>query len=624
MTRKFIALDTETIRGKAFLLSSAVAVYRIAGWADFIKAVMPLGADFVWYNLDYDVTGLMAHLPGKTAKELYYRGRAVVPGGTCRYIPNKFFAFQPSSHKRTPFRFYDLYSFFQMSLEEAAKKYLPAQCRKAELPPDFWEDFDESKYAANRELVDAYCMQDSIVLQALADMFFEAIEAANLQCKHYYSPASLAKRYLHQTMGRRKLDLVEWMPTLEKAYFGGRIECHQRGYFPDVTVYDLKSAYPAVMRELPDFRHPRLWYSRQPEAPFYIAECRVETGKPLLPIRSHNRILFPAWRGQQCVITNWEIDMVRRWHGNVEIKKVLNIECPADAVMRAPIDRLYEKRALGGMQKQVFKLVLNSLYGVFAQKVKRWRPVSDVCVAEFLRRRVRQDMVRLFVDRQALKCPEAGRHWERNCRCETCQQTRRVMRAVGRSRLFELGGDWEVGFFARHPMRTQTSNMLYAIYTTAGVRVRLTDVIMQHAGAFVAAATDSVMMLETMPETSGIGGWEKQYSGWACVVGSGVYQTAEAVKFRGFETRMDLMAALRETAGLTIAIPQTRRESLARFSRPMFTFGPSVSLNLITDTEKLLRVDFDAKRFWFDKLNAGKELTERNFQSRPFLLGREI
>lgn len=622
--RRFVALDTETIEGRAFLLSTATGVYPIAGFADFVRIASGLGSDFVFYNLDYDITGLLAYLPPTVNRELYYKGRVAVDGGVIRYIPKKFFAFLPSSHKARPVRCYDLYSFFQMSLDAVAKKFLPETVRKVELPAGWWDDFTYDKYMANREMFDAYATQDAVVLQALSDKFFGAVDKAGLNVRHFYSPASLAKRYLYQTVGRRKVNLAEWMPFLEKAYFGGRIETWQRGFFPDVTIYDLKSAYPAVMRQLPDFRFPRLWFSAKPETPYYIARCRVQCSKPLIPFRSHNKIIFPTWTGNVATVTNWEIELVRRWGGDVSIEKVLNIDVPLDNVLQRPIDELYARRALGGMEKQVYKLVLNSLYGVFAQKVKRWRPVSDVAVAEYLRRRVRADSLSLFINRQAARCVESGRYWERKCGCSVCKQTRRIVRAVGRSRLFELSGDWDIGFYARYPMRTLTSNMLYAIYTTAGARVRLSDVMMQYASSFIAAATDSVMMLETMPETAGIGGWEKQYTGWLCMVGSGVYQTDAAVKFRGFDTSVDLLATLRQTDGLMIPIRQTRRESLARFARPVFDFGQPVSLNAMSDADKLLRVDFDTKRFWFDKLLSGRQLTEGTYQSRPLKLGREL
>lgn len=622
--RYFTALDTETIDGRAFLLSTAKGVYPLSGFDDFIRITSELGADFVFYNLDYDITGLLVYLPSAVNRELYYKGRVPIVGGTVRYIPKKYFAFIPTSHKSRSIRCYDLYSFFQMSLDAVAKKFLPDTVRKQELPPDWWSDFSYDKYLAHKEMFDRYAVQDAVVLQSLADKFFSAVDEAGLTVRHFYSPASLAKRYLYQTVGRRKVNLTEWLPYLEKAYFGGRIETWQRGYFPDVTIYDLKSAYPAVMRQLPDFRFPRLFYSDQPETPYYIARCRIKTGKPLIPFRSHNKIIFPTWHGNAATITNWEVEMIRRWGGDVTVEKVLNIDVPTDNVLQRPIDDLYAKRALGGMEKQVYKLVLNSLYGVFAQKIKRWRPVSDAAVAEYLRRRVRADSLSLFINRQAAQCIEAGRYWERKCSCSVCKQTRRIVRAVGRSRLFELSGDWDIGFFARYPMRTLTSNMLYAIYTTAGARVRLTDVMMRHASSFIAAATDSVMMLNTMPETEGIGGWEKQYQGWLCMVGSGVYQTSAVVKFRGFDTSVDLLAALRSADGLTIPITQTRRESLARFARPVFDFGQPFSLNSMSDADKLLRVDFDTKRFWFEKLLTARQLTEGTFQSRPLILGREL
>jgi hypothetical protein len=624
--RKFLALDTETIQGKAFMLTAgnAEAPYMIESWDSFAAIVPELGAhDFVFYNLDYDATALLAHIDQNRARQLYYTGQVELGGSRINYIPKKFFSITDKAGGQ--YRCYDLYSFFQMSLDAAVSKFLPGVEGKAILPQDFWKDFDREKYFRNKTIFDRYAVQDAKILQQLVDKFFLSVETAGLRCLHYYSPASLSKKYIRRKLGRTAPDLREYMPLLERAYFGGRIECHRRGYFPAVNIYDIKSAYPAVMRELPDFRFPRLWYSKGPESQWYLAECRVKSESPLLPYRHRNKIYFPSWAGQSAVVTNWELAQLQRYGADVTVSRVLNIGCESDNVLRPIVDELYDKRAAGGMDKQVYKLVLNSLYGVFAQKVRRWQPITGRAVSEWINRRQRAGALNWFLIGQAAKCRESARYWEKNCSCAICQQTRRLVRASGKYKQFELRGDFDLGFFAQFPGRSARSNMLFALFTTAGVRVRISDYIQSQGGKFIACATDSIMTEGELELSDGIGGLELQYQGPLTLVGSGVYQTTAGVKFRGFEAQTDLIGQLRGSRSRFITVPQTQRHSLARYSCASDHFmADLLPLNLLYESRKKLDIDFDKKRFWLDSPQKPCNLTDRSFDSRALKLGPEL
>jgi hypothetical protein len=624
--RKFLALDTETINGKAFFVSHAEGFLEpLESFSQFVSFVRSLpSTDFVFYNLDYDVTGLLSHIPEKILKSIYFRGCETFGKFQIRYLPKKHF--QIMQPNKPTLNFYDLFSFFQMSLDAVAQKYLPEGFRKNKLEPNYFVNFTYEKFSADRERFSAYAVQDAIVLQKLTDDFFEAVNASGYTCRHYYSPASLAKKALRRHFGTLKPLPEEVLPTIEKSYFGGRIECWQKGNFPAANIYDIKSAYPSAMRDLPDFRAPEFTLSKQIQSKYFLMTARVWTDKPLLPYRLDGVIYFPKWNGNVATFTSLEYDLLRRNGASVEPITVLNIDCPDTRPLRDMVDDLYARRSLGGMEKQVYKLILNSLYGVFAQKLLRWKEVSDAAVFSHIMRKCKANALSLFVQSQATICPEAIRHYENKCRCETCKETRRVLMTAGKARTFELRGGFDVGFFKRRPSRAVHSNLLYATFTTSAVRVRLADLMQTSGVSIIGGATDSVILSGTLPETDGLGGLEKQYSGRVVMVGSGVYQTDVATRFRGFSGGIDLISLLSRAKRAYIDVPQSFRVSMGkqfRYSENLFLPKDS-RLNIISSGSKTLSLNFDNKRIWPKKVEHGYELLSMQFSSEAHILGKTL
>src|SRR5678815_2911572 len=98
---KFVALDTETYKGKAFLLSTSTEAILIASFRDFQNILFryPKKTRFVFYNLDYDISALVKFLPRRIAAQIYL-DRTVKYGSVwLRYIPGKVFSIVKDGRK---------------------------------------------------------------------------------------------------------------------------------------------------------------------------------------------------------------------------------------------------------------------------------------------------------------------------------------------------------------------------------------------------------------------------------------------------------------------------------------------------------------------------------------------
>ena len=154
-------------------------------------------------------------------------------------------------------------------------------------------------------------------------------------------------------------------------YYGGRVEVFN--FNPQkVKVYDINSLYPTVMRnnlypinmrvEKPnlDILDKELFYVK---AVIDIEEQFI----PPLPIKFNNKLIFPTGR-----IEGWfyspELNLVK--NNVIEIKEAYSFEC--DYLFKSFVDHYWrlrkELKEQGNGLESVYKLILNSLYGKFAQK----------------------------------------------------------------------------------------------------------------------------------------------------------------------------------------------------------------------------------------------------------------
>ena len=170
-----------------------------------------------------------------------------------------------------------------------------------------------------------------------------------------------------------------------EGYYGGRTEAFERGYFNNMNYYDVNSLYPSCMKdhEFPDPNTHRvthkntLEYIQNYEGISLVKVFCPSLQFPLLPFRT-DKLIFP-------------IGEFTSWQSHVELREALKLGYKIKKVYKThyykstcrPFDdyvtKFYDlKNKLKGDPRRIIaKLLLNSLYGKFAQKFEgrdNWVP----------------------------------------------------------------------------------------------------------------------------------------------------------------------------------------------------------------------------------------------------------
>jgi hypothetical protein len=165
-----------------------------------------------------------------------------------------------------------------------------------------------------------------------------------------------------------------------RSYFGGRFEILQRGFIGEAHLYDINSAYPFAITQIPDLSDGR-WIQRKsihPEANIgffrIIADIPDIKHIPPFPFRVNGSLIFPSGKFETYVT----LDELRA------CDKAVNYEI-LDSWQFIPksnyypyklfIENLYDKRLELKEKKDPLqlpiKIILNSIYGKTGQKVNK-------------------------------------------------------------------------------------------------------------------------------------------------------------------------------------------------------------------------------------------------------------
>lgn len=629
---KYHALDTETINGKAFLLSAVDGVHEIHDFFDFVTALRTFcegtrkTACFAWFNLDYDATGLFKHLPVDTVRELFVKTRAKWRGVGLEYLPGKYLKV---SYRGFTFYHYDVYAFFQMSLDAASAKFLKDMPQKRKVSKRALKSLTWKKYRAKKAYWDKYAIQDAYVLQRLVDELAAGLAAIGHTGRNIYSPGYVAKKFLQRKRVSFGWSAPEYAALAEKAYHGACVEVYQRGYFPHAYSYDLKSAYPAALAELPNFEKASYSFDKEQTCDHYFVKARVwmkEHAFYLLPHVIGGVVRFPRFNGQIAYLSNEEVNCLRFWGDKVEPLEYLNIRVPVDEKPYAAIaSELFEKRKAGGMQGLVYKLILNSMYGITAEKRAVYRKLS---VWQSVQKSLAEQTYyanQQFVIDQSRHCPSARWWWMKNCSCDICQDTRTIMRrcrAYKGKQLVEMNG----ALYAVKEFNGVMANTAVAAKITAITRVRMYWLkrCAVTSKNLVACFTDSIKTLAPIGRAylgSGLGDLAPEIIDEPLtLLGCGVYEHGEIVKLRGFHYKGSLRNLLkRQSNRRVLKVPSTSRlTGLELIHEKGSEFG---DLNVIIEDSKSLNINFDSKRIWPRNWKNAGEVLRTNMKSKPLDFG---
>lgn len=276
-------------------------------------------------------------------------------------------------------------NYFRTSLKELGKTF---NLEKLDFSIDE-EGLNEIKNITDR--AKTYCYRDVEIVEKVV---IDLIKFMSYQCKFSYTIASVSFNiFRHGFYDCEKSPVIMHKnPEFEKlerlAYYGGRTECFKIGIFHDIYKLDINSMYPSVMlnNDYPielvkhikeTINNKKLLHRLIQENKYLIiAKIKVKIDYPKTPYHENDKpdkkFLFPI--GEFTSFLCQPEIMILEEKEIIEVYDVLIYN--KYPVFTKFVSHFYELRLKYKTEKnevmQYFcKIVLNSLYGKFAQKTKK-------------------------------------------------------------------------------------------------------------------------------------------------------------------------------------------------------------------------------------------------------------
>lgn len=234
----------------------------------------------------------------------------------------------------------------------------------------FHNDYDTYKNYLEHDVISLYEVIEKA--ETVFDIDFWPVTIASL------SMWTFRKQFLEHNIFKNKLknDTDEFFT---ESYAGGRVECFKAGYYEKVYVYDINSLYPSVMSnaDIPICLPIKTYQYYYKSCGFYKVEFNQTNRQypPVLWEKTKNGLEF-VYKGIGTFYYK-ELNLLRRMGGSFKV--IEGYIYPKTAkVFKKFVDYFYGKRMdyQGTSMDFCFKILLNSLYGKFAQKCKTTKLVK--------------------------------------------------------------------------------------------------------------------------------------------------------------------------------------------------------------------------------------------------------
>lgn len=561
-------LDTETQDGRAVLVATDRASLSWPRSFDQIARFLVAHGRRYWaYNMDYDARACLAFCPRSVLSALAFSQRAVLGKWRLFYLPRK--VLRVSDGKRHA-NIFDVSQFFPGGLDDQARQTLKE--RKLELPSGWITRMGWALGRYPKRVID-YCVRDADLARRLGEYVRGQFEAFGVNFDRPISSGSLFRQHfgdrMHFNCG------PDESRQFRLTYAGGRIEVVKRGFVRGlVTLWDINSAYPAVLAELLDPKRCDLRHTKRMTDGVQIGAYLIRAKFP------ETDYVGPVAVKDDRGLTVYPVGVVKRWvdrataelcfeFGKAELLDAWEYVPRQRELLFPEVAKLYLERRKRPEVGLAIKLLLNAGYGKLAQAVSKWR--------------------RPYV------ISEGGRYtWHAG----------EPFVAV----------DEEAGFthygLASY-VTGQTRAWVYRAMRTVAARRMLF------------AATDSLALLGPTPPRvrvgKGLGEWScKVKANAALVIGSGVYALREGrtwrVSVRGFEKGLSIVQVIRAAKRSIVNVPVRRVATLRETVRR----SDWERLNVIRKVVRGLDLNFDRKRFWPGRFGRGAEVFRGLMDSEPW------
>ena len=405
------SFDTETYKGNLKVICSPDNYFEYQNNPnDLLKWLVNNSKELnFFYNLDFDTSVIIkSFLP--LDKRIKNTGKFTYGNYTFRYLSGKSFSIQNRNKhgKRKIFRYFDIAQFYNHKpLDIMAKTFLNDQKNNIELELNS-KSIGEIKgyYEEHREDIITYCKKDAWLTLELAKITVSGVkEFLGVIPKAWYSSASIAKAYMnlhHPDLINTYYTTLKQLPQQEQndahkiimnSYFGGLFYIHKLGRNNNQYEYDLNSAYPDQIRKLFNLQNAEIRTVKEytkADYGFYHVRIRNLSDLPIHYRTGATEITYiRSYDYVENYFTDIELEYFTKHHSkDIQFEIIKGVIINTDHILELPefID-LYNKRA--NIKKQMkacpdkkqyrtldieqgnIKLILNSSYGIFAQK----RPV---------------------------------------------------------------------------------------------------------------------------------------------------------------------------------------------------------------------------------------------------------
>lgn len=340
----------------------------------------------IWYGGGYDATHILRDIPlALTAKlkdnnTIHWnvpKSPGIAPNTfSINYVPHKWFEVRGYDWYTTRWvtiRIYDIMTYFQTSAIKAwesrkLKMSEAVRSGKASRSTFTWDDLDE---------VLSYMTEELQLYVELADTLRQEMQDADVYVTQWHGPATIAKAFMRRHKIKQFMQLPE--PHIERlaqhAYFGGHFEQYKAGHHNGrVWLYDINSAYPHHIRNLPDLAGSTWAHRNTFTGELGMWRCRYTNIH-----HSHHTPHPLPWRSKTGAV-GFPTDLTEVWLWTpeasitgIEIIEGYALTPGSDVKPFAYITELYELRkqwqTIGRGGEKALKLGLNSSYGVMAQRI---------------------------------------------------------------------------------------------------------------------------------------------------------------------------------------------------------------------------------------------------------------
>lgn len=272
-------------------------------------------------------------------------------------------------YRNRTLKFYDSFAILPLSLEKLTHEF-GVEHRKLEIDRERIYDI----YLENPRIVKEYLYNDVMGLFEVLDKFYNVLKEVGGELRKTIASIShfILSKYL-----KEKGIKIERVDKFRGAYFGGRVEVFKR-YGTDLYYYDFNSLYPSVMAfnpypiTIPKEEKPQYWEDY--DVGFVYAKVKVKEDCyiPPLPYKLNDKLIFPVGEFSGLFVLPEFKNAVE--HDLLEDYKIYWLYVSeSEFIFKDFILELYKRRLKAKEEGNkvldlVFKLIMNSSYGKFAER----------------------------------------------------------------------------------------------------------------------------------------------------------------------------------------------------------------------------------------------------------------